>query len=212
MENIKRIIIDLDNTLILWKDEYNSALKKTMKSFDVNYNCQDIIAIIENQENIHEIMDKQTFLNDINTSCNLNLNIDFIDMLLENQKELAEEDNAELEYTMKYLSEKYELVLLTNWYTNTQKGRLETAGVAKYFKEFYGGDLGNLKPHSDSFIRATGPHKIKECIMIGDSEYHDIGGAIELGMPVIQVDLCDKIHDEKNYQVIKNIKELVDIL
>ena len=31
MDNIKRIIFDLDNTLVLWKDEYTSALKKAIK-------------------------------------------------------------------------------------------------------------------------------------------------------------------------------------
>ena len=119
-------------------------------------------------------MDKQEFLNDINQACGLNLNIDFIDMLLENQKKLAIINDIDLQETIKHLSKKYEIVLLTNWYTDTQIGRLKTAGIAKYFKEFYGGDLGNIKPHPDSFLRAIGSNKIEQCIMIGDSDYHDI--------------------------------------
>jgi HAD superfamily hydrolase (TIGR01509 family) len=212
MKNIKRLIFDLDNTLILWVDDYTSALRKTMEYFKVDYNYMDIDAIVESQEKIHEVMNKQDFLNDINEACGLNLNIDFIDMLLENQKKLAVPNDIDLQETIKYLSTKYELVLLTNWYTDTQKGRLETAGIAKYFKEFYGGDLGYIKPHPDSFLRAIGSNKIEQCIMIGDSDYHDIEGAIELGMPVIQVDLKNKIKENRSYPVIKNIKELKDIL
>jgi len=212
MENIKRLIFDLDNTLVLWIDDYTSALKETMEYFKVDYDYMDIDAIIASQEKLHEVMDKQDLLNDINKACGLNLNIDFIDMLLENQKKLAVPDDFDLQQTIKYLSTKYEIVLLTNWYTDTQVGRLKTAGIAKYFKEFYGGDLGNMKPHPDSFFRAIGPNKIEQCIMIGDSDYHDIEGALELGMPVIQVDLKNQIKEERSYPVIKNIKELKDML
>ncbi len=212
MENIKRLIFDLDNTLILWIDDYTSALRETMEYFKVDYDYLDINTIVNSQEELHEVMDKKELLNDINQACGLNLNMDFIDLLLENQKKLAIPNDKDLQVTLKYLSTKYEIVLLTNWYTDTQVGRLEIAGIAKYFKEFYGGDLGNIKPHPDSFLRAIGSNKIEQCIMIGDSDYHDIEGAIELGMPVIQVDLKDKIKEERSYPVIKNIKELMDIL
>ncbi len=212
MKDVKRLIFDLDNTLILWVDDYTSALKETMEYFNVDTDYLNIDAIVESQEKIHEIMNKQDFLDDINHACGLNLNMDFIDMLLENQKKLAISNDKALKETMKYLSEKYEIVLLTNWYTDTQVGRLETAGIAKYFKEFYGGDLGYIKPHPDSFLRAIGSNKIEQCIMIGDSDYHDIEGALELGMPVIQVDIKNKIKEKKSYPVIKNIKELMDIL
>ena len=33
---IKKIIFDLDNTLILWKDEYVNALKETLKKYNIN--------------------------------------------------------------------------------------------------------------------------------------------------------------------------------
>lgn len=212
MVKIKRLIFDLDNTLILWKHEYTSALKRTMEYFNVNFDYMIIDAIIESQETLHETMDKQIFLDDINSSCGLNLTIDFIEIFLENQKELAETNDIDLQETIKYLSTKYEIVLLTNWYTETQIGRLKTAGIDKYFKEFYGGDMGYIKPHSDSFFRAIGHHKVEECIMIGDSDYFDIEGALALDMSVIQVDLKDKINDKRDYPVIKNIRELMDIL
>ena len=212
MVKIKRLIFDLDNTLILWKDEYTSALEKTMEYFKVDYDYLSIDAIIESQEAIHDTMDKQVFLDDINNSCGLNLTMNFIDMFLEKQKELAEINDIDLQETIKYLNTKYEIVLLTNWYTDTQISRLKTAGIAKYFKEFYGGDMGYTKPHPDSYLRAVGNHKVEECIMIGDSDYFDINGALALDMPVIQVDLKNIINDKRNYPVIKNIRELMDIL
>ena len=40
---IKRLVIDLDNTIILWKDEYTSALKKVMQEYnlDIDYNSRN---------------------------------------------------------------------------------------------------------------------------------------------------------------------------
>ena len=42
---IKRIIFDLDNTLIDWKDEYSSAIAKTFEQLNIKYTKQDIEAI-----------------------------------------------------------------------------------------------------------------------------------------------------------------------
>lgn len=212
MDRIKRIIFDLDNTLILWKEEYTSALQKAMKDHNVKCDYKDIDAILESQEKLHEVLTKEQFLEDINNGCNLNLNIDFIDSILEYQKELVVENDTDLIETIKYLSSKYELVLLTNWFKDTQRGRLENAGILKYFEEVYGGDEGRIKPHKDSFKRAIGNHTKEECIMIGDSDYHDIQGALTFGIKVIKCDYKDEVKEKVGYPVIKNIRELMDLL
>lgn len=212
MEKIKRIILDLDNTLVLWKDEYTCALKKAMQDHNVTCDYRDIDAILESQEKLHEVLTKEQFLEDINKGCNLNLKIEFIDSILEYQKELVVKNDIDLIETMEYLSQKYELVLLTNWFKETQKGRLENAGILKYFKEVYGGDEGKIKPHKDSFKRAIGTYSKDECIMIGDSDYHDIQGALTFGMKVIKCDYKDEVKEKTNYPVIKNIRELMNLL
>jgi HAD superfamily hydrolase (TIGR01549 family) len=212
MENIEKIVFDLDNTLIIWGKDYTSALRKTMKEFNIVYDYMKIDQVIEKQNYIREYMDKNLLLNDINTACQLNLDITFIDRFLENQMELAIDNDYDLIETINYLSNKYELVLLTNWYTDTQIGRLKKAGIDKHFKNFFGGDIVNVKPHTSGFIKAAGNTDYNRCVMIGDSFYFDIEPAINLGMKVIQIDYKNVINDEKEYPVIKNIKELMDIL
>ena len=39
---IKRIIFDLDNTLITWKDEYWNAVNRTFEKLDLQYTDEDI--------------------------------------------------------------------------------------------------------------------------------------------------------------------------
>lgn len=209
---IKRLVIDVDNTIILWNEEYTSALKKVMKEYNLNVDYKIIDNIIEVQEKVYNRMDKNHLLNDINKECNLDLNIDFIDKLLEYQRDLAPEKDEKFIELFKYLSSKYELVMLTNYYTDTQVGRLKKLGIDSYFKEFYGGDIVPLKPSKDAFYKAIGNHKSEECIMIGDSIPYDIEGALNIGMNVILVDLLNKIKEEKEYKIIRNLYELKNIL
>ena len=63
---IKKVIFDLDNTLIMWKKDYINALIDTMKCFDVKNDPAIIDDIIESLEKKYEIISKEILLNDIN--------------------------------------------------------------------------------------------------------------------------------------------------
>ena len=58
---IKRIIFDLDNTIMIWKDNYINALKDTLLYFkvDIKY-FDDINNIIENLENKYDRISKDS--------------------------------------------------------------------------------------------------------------------------------------------------------
>lgn len=209
---IKRLIFDLDNTLILWKDEYTSALIETMKEFNINIDYKLIDDVIEIQDRTKEKMTREDLLNDINKICNLDLKIEFINRLIENQKQLSPENDIRMIHLFEYLSSKYEIVLLTNYFKEAQMGRLEKLGIKKYFKEAYGCEETNFKPNIEAFIKAKGKYEYNECMMIGDSLRCDIEVPKKLGMEVIRVDLEEKIKEETEYKIIKNIYELKNIL
>ena len=209
---MKRIIFDLDNTLITWKDEYLKALDDALKFHKIEIETKKVDEIIENLEKKYEILTKEILLNDINNTHNLNLEMSFIDTLFENQGLLAEYDE-ELIDTIKYLYEKFDsIVLLSNYYKIVQEKRLETAHIKEYFEEIYGGDSNPLKPRKEAFIKAMGNYKPEECIMIGDDLINDIKGAMDLGIKAIAVDHFDKIKEDKEYKVVKRLRELKQIL
>lgn len=83
---IKKLIFDLDNTIIKWIPEYISALKETMDEYNVKEDYLKIDNIIESQEKIHKTMSREQLLKDINEECNLNLTINFINTLIDKQK------------------------------------------------------------------------------------------------------------------------------
>ena len=207
---IKRIIFDLDNTLIIWKKEYLNALKETVEDYNLDVDYIDIDNLIEHYEESCHCYSKDMMLDMINKKFDLNLKTSFIDDWSRRLGNMADVDDYVIE-TLEYLSKKYELVVLTNWFKEVQITRLKTANIYKYFKEIYGGEE-YLKPSPNSFLSAIGDKKVSECIMIGDSLEIDIEGALNIGMKAILVDRVNVYPESSNYQKIKTIESLKELL
>lgn len=203
---IKRLIFDLDNTIINWKPEYINTLKELVKEYNIDIDYTLIDNIIENLEIKHKKISKEILLSDIKKELKLNLSIHFIEELLNRQKELSPENDIKIIDLFTYLSSKYEIVLLTNYFEDTQTGRLKKLGIYQFFKEIYAGDKIYLKPSKEAFKVACGNNKYEECMMIGDSEKFDIIPASKLGIKTI------KVGKNSKYNSIENILELKGIL
>ena len=202
----KRLIFDLDNTLIIWQDKYKNAIKKAIEHYNLNVDYLEVNDLIEKYESSYSRYDKKVLLNFINDKFNLNLNLDFIDYWLHELGFMSDVSKDNIE-TLKYLSKKYELVILTNWFKETQIERLKNAKIYEYFKEVYGGDE-YMKPSKESYYIALGDKSIEECIMIGDSIKIDLEGAEKINLDTI---LVSKIIQTK-YKQIKELKELKNLL
>lgn len=208
---IKRIIFDVDNTLIIWKKEYISALKKTMKDYNLHFSSKIIDDIINSLEHKYSTLSKEVLLKEINSNCHLNLDIEFVNKLFVEQGELAYEDEGVID-TLKYLSNKYELVILTNYFTEVQINRLKKAGILRYFKEIYGGDNILLKPRFEAFSKACGSLKKEECLMVGDNYDIDLKSAYDFGIKVIACDYFHVLPTSDKYIKITKISDLKGIL
>ena len=208
---IKTLIFDLDNTLLDWKQEYIFALSNVIKKLNLNYSddkIKEIDTALTDYENHHKKYTKENFLNFLNTECNINLPHEFVDLLIEEQGNCFEKYDGDKLDTIRYLSEKYELICLSNWFTYTQTKRLENAGIAKYFKIITGGDQHELKPSKKAFDIIKNPD---ECIMIGDSIKNDILPALECGMRAILI-TKKNVKKDLRYKRISRIEELKEML
>ena len=207
---MKAIIFDLDNTLIDWKDEFINALKSVLDEMNYDYNEEVIINIdkaIDKNELLYEKLTKENLLENINNSCNLNLPIEFIDKLIVSQGNCIYKDDNLLK-VIDYLSKKYDLYVVSNWFTKTQMLRLEKMGVLKYFKKVIGADINYYKPDKRVFDMILNNYKKEELLSIGDSLKNDVLLPISLG-----IDAIWKTNNESNeYRTIKNLIELMDIL
>ena len=204
---MKRLLFDLDNTLIKWKDEYTIALQKTIEEFNIDIDYHVIDAIIEKQEKVHDMMNKEVLLNDINEETGLNLDMSFIERLFEHQKYIADIDDDVIE-TLEYLKDKYDIVLLTNYFIEPQIGRLKKVGIDKYFSSFIGGDMVLIKPHKEAFLEGVKDLPLENVTMIGDSVECDVKGALAAGINVIQMDYFNKYEDNSNWPIARKFSDL----
>ena len=204
---MKRLLFDLDNTLIKWKDEYTIALQKTIEEFNIDIDYHVIDAVIEKQEKIHDMMNKEVLLNDINEETGLNLDMSFIERLFEHQKYIADIDDDVIE-TLEYLKDKYDIVLLTNYFIEPQIGRLKKVGIDKYVSRFIGGDMVLIKPHKEAFLEGVKDLPLENVTMIGDSIECDVKGALAAGINIIQMDYFNKYEDNSNWPIARKFSDL----
>ena len=206
---IKRIIFDLDNTLIMWKDDYLSAIKETVDKYKIQEDYAYLSSIIDEYDDKFDYYDKELLIKFVNSKIDSKIDINFLNTFLDKFGYMSEKDDK-VKNVLEFLSKKYELVVLTNWFKIPQKERLRNAGILKYFKEVYGGEL-YMKPNSKAFINACGEYKVNECLLIGDDYKKDIEGASISGLHVIYYNYKNK-ENKNNYKEIKDLNELKEIL
>ncbi len=212
---IKRLIFDVDDTLIEWKGEYWNTLEEVCRNFNIPYSKEmlgNIINAIDTYELHYEYYNKQTMLEHMKTYTNYNLDLNFLEAVLKAFRKCVPEKDEELIGVLNYLSKKYELVVLTNWFKKEQIYRLKNFGIKKFFPKVFASENFKIKPNKEAFIIAMENKLPEECIMIGDSLEKDIQPAINVGMKAIYINRSVPKEEKKNYIIINNITELKDIL
>lgn len=203
---MKAIIFDVDNTLIEWKDEFIFALTNLLKSIypDITEEkIKEIDGIIDKNEDYLTELSEEKLLNVIQTKCHIILPNDFINKLIIEQGKCYYED-IKLKEMIESLAKKYDLYVISNWFTETQKLRLENMGIAKYFKLILGSDKNYFKPDKRCFDVILKIYKPEECMYVGDNLNLDIIPSLEVGMKAVWV---TKEQSDK-YTTINNIYEL----
>lgn len=212
---MKKIIFDLDNTLMMFDLEYIKSYQDVLEdnNFENSYNdAYNLFKSIGKYEELKNIYNKEELLNFINQDLNQNYTLKLIDDILINiGKCWTNPVSKELINTLEYLKEKYELYVLTNWFTESQKERLKKVGILKYFKCVVGSDMVKPKPNIEAFNYIVDNNDPNDFYMIGDNIDFDIKGALDAKINAILYDYDNKYGD-KNYVRITKIEELKDIL
>lgn len=214
---IKKLIFDIDNTLIDWKEEYDKPIIENAYEKIGMQNSEEqtnkTLEAMDLYEKIYTRFNEKDINKEIEKAIGKPLKGDFIKEYLEGSIKIgtpSKIDDKEIK-TLEYLSKKYELVVLTNWFTNSQTERLKKVDILKYFSKIYGTENIDMKPSKESFETARGKTPIEECIMIGDSIKTDIKGALEFGMKAIWYDR--KVSNEiPECTRIEKFEELINIL
>ena len=208
MNNIKRIIFDLDNTLIPWSNEYLEAVKKAVKEYNISKTYEEMDSTYATYEDYYTSYTYENFQKHIKEQLGIEVSLEFIKAWIEYLGDMAMPATEELKETLRYLKGKYDLAVLTNGFRESQAKRLETASIKEFFTSIYGSEKYN-KPDARSFIEACGPYLPEECLMIGDNLKVDYEGAINAGLKAIHY---NKKEESDGLTRVRTLSELREIL
>lgn len=79
---IKRIIFDLDNTLIPWDKDWNVYIKKAFEFFNINITEEEHIALLNtvaNYEKKYNMYDKYLMTKELGKTLNKEISIDVLE-------------------------------------------------------------------------------------------------------------------------------------
>ncbi len=203
---IKRLIFDLDNTLITWEDTYYEfAVKNVCKDLHLaNYSeiLNIVITSIDNYEKNYEYFS----INNMVTLLNKNANISnyshitfdkiFVQKLIYYFTFcIPNKADPSVSETLKYLSKKYDLVILTNWFEEPQITRLKKLDILQYFSHVYGTEKikNKTKPNynieeisKENTLRGLFAKEILEEIKNKNYDDEIIENALEIGMEILE--------------------------
>ena len=207
---VKRIIFDLDNTLIMWEDSYYNTLNQTLDYYKIAYSeeiISKLIKAVDTYEDYYDVYNMKFMKDHMEKCSNIVLPTDFVyKWTLYLEKCIPDKVDTDLINILEYLSKKYELTVLTNWFLDEQVNRLKNYGILKYFKEVVATEKIKNKPNEEAYIESCKPYKFSECIMIGDSLKKDVECAIKYGMDAILYDYKDEYKGS-----LKKVNKLTDL-
>lgn len=209
---IKKIIFDLDNTLLFLSDEWKENYKRFIEKYNLNISTNDLFLCIGNFEkkmnNI--VVSKQKLSEYVSNDLFIDFTTNMILELLEIYDNTSLLNTDTIYDILNYLSEKYELIAYTNWFTDDQIKRLKKYDLDKFFTKVYGWDILPKKPSKEGLSEIIKNDDIENYIFIGDSIELDLEVPYSMGIATIFYNR--KNIKQNKYKEIFKIEELKKIL
>jgi putative hydrolase of the HAD superfamily len=114
---------------------------------------------------------------------------------------------------LEYLAPKYNLYILSNGFRELQSRKMESAGIAKYFRRVVlSEDIGVLKPNVQLFNYALSATQsvASQSLMVGDNWNTDIAGAYNAGWDQVYYDQGKPV-DDKSFVSTFTVSDLIEL-
>jgi len=172
---IKRIIFDIDGTLITGID-FSSYVANALKRYGIQdlEKTKQFLLNIKEYEKTYNCYDRNLYLKFFGNKLGCELDNHFLEIFFHELRKAIPE-NAEKIKSMLATMNEYELVLLSNYFEESQRNRLTAMGINDYFSEYYGER------------QAQGIYQPSECVIVGDDKRLDIDVPKSLGFKTIYV-------------------------
>ena len=200
---IKRVIFDVDGTLI--RDiNFKPFVERSFTKVGIDPAKADIFMQSVKQyekENTcyNEILYQLFFEEKLGESL---INRNWLKIYFEELKGACKK-NPKIEKMIYDLYYDYELVILSNYFEESQRNRLKVMGLNTYFDSYYGEKI--IKPYPEAYMDACGKYEPSECVIVGDDPYWDIEVPKKMGFKTIYVNNRDNLQVGKT---VKNVEEI----
>ena len=223
LNNISHVFFDLDHTL--WDFDKNSGLtfKKIFEMNEIQIDLKDFLTIYEpinlnywklyREEKIDKASLRYKRLSDTFNILNIEIKSRVINKLSEDYIDYLSTFNHLFDGTidvLNYLSDKYDLHIITNGFKEAQQAKLNNSNINQYFKTVTNSEMvGVKKPNPKIFNHALNlaNANIDESVMIGDNLEADVLGALGIGLDAI----CFNYHKEDLRDNIKFVDNLLEL-
>ena len=209
---IKKIVFDLDNTLLFLSDEWEENYKRFVDKYNLSISANELFLSIGNFEKSMKniVVSKQKLSEYVSNDLSIDFTTNMILELLEIYDNTSLLNTDTIYDVLNYLSEKYELIAYTNWFTDNQIKRLKKYDLDKFFNKVYGWDILPKKPSKEGLSEIIKNDDIENYICIGDSIELDIEVPYSMGITTIFYNR--KNIKQNKYKEILKIEELKKVL
>lgn len=182
---IKRIIFDIDGTLITGIN-FSSYVENALNKYGIKdpNKVKLFLLNIKEYEKEYNCYDRDLYLNFFSEKTSCKLDYKFLNIFFEELKKAIPSNSKKIK-EMLYSLKDYQLVLLSNYFEESQRNRLRSMEIDNFFKEYYGEKI--TKPNEEVYISAAGLYNSNECLIVGDDKKLDIDIPKELGFNTIFV-------------------------
>ena len=223
MKKYKWLLFDADGTLFDYDKAEAKALQQSIEQIGYQYHRKYLAQYRQVNKQVWDEFEQGKLAQDVLKVKRFELF--FEGMKIDSQPEqfsqrylgnLAQGDDLieGAEETLKALSTRYRLAIITNGLKEVQRSRLEKSKIRGYIEEIIISDeIGVAKPEAEIFevaFAAMGNPRKEETLMIGDSLKTDIAGGYNYG-----IDTCwynpQKQEREKGLRVTYEISKLAEL-
>ncbi len=224
------VLFDADNTLLDFDKDEDCALRKVMNEYGVPVTEETVSTYININVGMWKALErgeitkpelKRTRFGKFFEAIGFKTEADPFEVNERYLYLLGEGDNVlegAVDLCKKLRDEGFDLYIITNGVTDTQKRRMGRSGILPYITEcFISETLGHQKPKKEFFdiVLDRIPEKDKEkIIVVGDSLTSDIRGAMNAGLDSVWINMkgADLPEEYTPKYIIKDIRDFEGIL
>lgn len=209
---IKKIIFDLDNTLLFISSNWNDYYQRLIDKYNFKTTPEELYSTIGSFErnNVDKIITKDYFIKYINEKLPINFTEEILENFLSNYADIPLLNLDIITNVLTYLSQKYELIVYSNWFAESQVLRLRKNNLLQFFTKIYGDDTLPIKPSKRGLEKLIGDDNIEDFVFIGDDISIDLEMPQSIGMDTIFYNR--KNIEQDKYREIHDIEELIELL